>query len=750
MPSQFISPRITFERIKKREPIMLFSINCLEKISENDLTVDEKALAGNCDYQLYKCLKSKRYFFNDFYIHDQNSDRPQVNRNRSGIKDFFGPHINVQAIVGENGSGKSSTMELMYMMINNFSYMFERGHNDERPGADSLYYIPGLFARLYFSLGTDVFELESKGLVLELLKNGLSVRRFVISETEESIATEDVEIADLVENFFYTVVTNYSIQSFIPTNYIHDVYYFNERTKKDCLIKAENAQYDIWINSIFHKNDGYVRSIVLNPYRNNGNIDITNELNLSKDRSCALFLWAKQKGTSYFAPYEYSNLKIKLKDNFLKNKIKHYWRLKREDEEQFDNLFPTDDSCLKIMNENLAEKLKDKFRFASDLNFKKLDNDNLRWKAVLYLQLKILTIINRYDMFLDYRECIKLEKNLKSPEIKIGEDIDKLIDALDVPDSHITKKLIRAFSFLKLSKEVVNDAFGQEKPLNGELYFDELSNIYMDEANINARIKKGEAVTIGDASGPFVGCKKDGNRSFTDPSWIDRILPPSIFDYDLILEKSGELVDFADLSSGELQMLETLSVHSYHIENLISVQKEYSGRNGEKKYHPKYKCVNMVFDEVEMCFHPDYQRQFLKRLLDLIISMKQNQADNGGCYLNIMIITHSPFILSDIPFAKVLYMKDGKVYSPFNDGINGADVCVEKETLGQNIGNLLFNSFFLEYYVGDFAKKKINEFLDEFDKNKSMPKDVFERKIQIFGDRLLKRQMMNYYELHKV
>ncbi len=715
---------------------MLFSINCLEKISENDLTAEEKSLAGNCDYRLYKCLKSKRYFFNDFYIHDQNSDRLQVNQNRFCIKDFFGPHINVQAIVGENGSGKSSTMELMYMMINNFSYMFERGHNDERPGADSLYYIPGLFARLYFSLGTDVFELESKGLVLELLKNGLSVRRFVISETEESIVTEDVEIADLVENFFYTVVTNYSIQSFIPTNYIHDVYYFNERTKKDCLIKAENAQYDIWINSIFHKNDGYVRSIVLNPYRNNGNIDITNELNLSKDRSCALFLWANQKKTVYFEPYKYRNLEIKLKDGFLKNKIKHLWKLDNDEIARFDILFPTDESCLRLINKELAEKLKIKFRLDFDLKFDETSDDAeiLRQRAMLYFQLKILTIVNRYNLFLDYRDCIKFEKNFDSPEIKINSEIDKLIDALKVPDSHITKKIMRAVSFLRLNLERMKKIFSTAG-LNGEVYFDELSNRYM-ELNL--------------FFGPFRSCAKWGKREFTDPVSIDRVLPPSIFDYDLILEKNGELVNFSDLSSGELQMLETLSVHSYHIENLISVQKEYSGRNGEKKYHPKYKCVNMVFDEVEMCFHPDYQRQFLKRLLDLIISMKQNQADNGGCYLNIMIITHSPFILSDIPFAKVLYMKDGKVYSPFNDGINGADVCVGKETLGQNIGNLLFNSFFLEYYVGDFAKKKINEFLDEFDKNKSMPKDVFERKIQIFGDRLLKRQMMNYYELHKV
>lgn len=671
---------------------MLFSINCLEKISLDELSDAEKNIAGNCDFQLYKCLKSKRYFFNDFYIHNQNGENPQVNRDRSIIKDFFGPHINVQAIVGENGSGKSSIMELMYMMINNFSYMFERGHDKDRPGADSLYYIPGLFARLYFSLGNDIFKLESKGLILSLYKNDEILRCFVINENTDAEILNNKEIADLVDNFFYTIVTNYSIQSFIPTNYIHDVYYYNNNSNRDCLIKKQDAAYDVWINSIFHKNDGYVRSVVLNPYRNNGHIDISNELNLSKDRSCALFLWAKQNGYFYFKPYVYNNLRIKAKENFLKNKIKRFWKLNKEESAQFDELFPTDDSCLRIVNIELAKKIKEKFKLADDLNFSEnLDGDNLRQRAVLYLQLKILTIINKYDVFLDYRECVRFEKNIESPIIEINEEIDKLLDALNIPDSHITKKIMRTIHFLQLNLTRVNKVFRSENE-NGEIYFDEMSNQQMERDSF---------------FGPFSSCAAWGERKFTDPVRIDRLLPPSIFDYDLILKKNGETVNFADLSSGELQMLETLSVHSYHIENLISYENEFFGLNGEKKYHPKYKCVNMVFDEVEMCFHPDYQRQFLNRLLDLIVSMKQNLVANGGCYLNIMIITHSPFLLSDVPKSNILYLEKGYDYT------NSVDL----DTFGSNISDTLYNSFFLKSkgFIGEFAKQKIRDcvkFLD--------------------------------------
>ena len=275
---------------------MLFSINCIEKISMDEIPIKEKNKVGECDENLFKGLKSRRYFLNDFYFHDQNEKEPRINTHRALDENFFGPHINVQAVVGENGSGKSSLMELIYIAINNFSYMFERGHDNERPGAESLYYVPGLFVRVYFSIGKKIYILESKGLILDLFCRDYSVENckivskahFVISEHELVSLMTDEGIANLIEDFFYTIVSNYSLQSFIPTNYIHDVYVFE--SGRDRKIGKEDAVNNVWINSIFHKNDGYIRSIVLNPYRNNGNIDITNELALSKDRVAALFL----------------------------------------------------------------------------------------------------------------------------------------------------------------------------------------------------------------------------------------------------------------------------------------------------------------------------------------------------------------------------------------------------------------------------------------------------------------------------
>jgi hypothetical protein len=70
--------------------------------------------------------------------------------------------------------------------------------------------------------------------------------------------------------------------------------------------------------------------------------------------------------------------------------------------------------------------------------------------------------------------------------------------------------------------------------------------------------------------------------------------------------------------------------------------------------------------------------------------------------VNITFITHSPFILSDIPSKNALHIEDGKPDSFI--GTSGYN-----ETFGANIHELLDNDFFLKNgFMGEFAKSKIN------------------------------------------
>ena len=99
----------------------MFSINCLEITATKEQWEKSKSLYKNLlsdkDYSEFNEYKkthpdasfSKRFFFNDFYYQNKYVDlkiRPKEKRLLP--EDFFGKNINIQAIVGKNGSGKSS------------------------------------------------------------------------------------------------------------------------------------------------------------------------------------------------------------------------------------------------------------------------------------------------------------------------------------------------------------------------------------------------------------------------------------------------------------------------------------------------------------------------------------------------------------------------------------------------------------------------------------------------------------------
>ena len=101
-------------------------------------------------------------------------------------------------------------------------------------------------------------------------------------------------------------------------------------------------------------------------------------------------------------------------------------------------------------------------------------------------------------------------------------------------------------------------------------------------------------------------------------------------------------------------------------------------------------------------FHPEYQRQFVQRLINMLTAMSNSYDHDGdGAFFNIIIITHSSFILSDIPKEKILFMKEGK---PVQKGLN---------TFAGNITEMMYESFFLTSTIGEFAENKIKQLIEE-------------------------------------
>jgi energy-coupling factor transporter ATP-binding protein EcfA2 len=701
----------------------MFSINCLEITADKSQWEENKSLYKNLlsdnDYEGIENSTpvNKRFFFNDFYQKEQHGVL-KPNTNRTLPENFFGKNINVQAIVGKNGSGKSTLMDLMYMAINNFSYMFERGH--DRPGADPLYFIPNLRVTLHFTINAKQATPKNQSQECQLTiddktviyknPNLLDPVKFTIDPFEncfkhkdpEFLGKKDSEIIKLTKNFFYTIVSNYSIHSFVDKAYRQKCYFhenvgFEKSSEYDNLLGEPQK----WINSIFHKNDGYVRSIVLNPFRENGCIDSKKENELAKDRIAALLLWSNNKHIEIFKNYAAEGFIIKQKEwsyNNEKKELKKVWSswlqgtaydfqkiagtylAKIFQQLQNHSIAPNEeitdkDSIIEKILPADEEICPTEFFSKKIIEIFSLNPENPFFTTILkYVRFKILKIIFRYDAYIESRDKIfpALICNEVTPEME--KNFEDILNKIKTDSSHITKKIRRAINFTILdSDKTISNTLtftDPEKPFDGpyemelsvESFFEKINNINQSPFNYIC----GESIS---------------------PEIIDDCLFPSFISYELILCKDNNKINYELLSSGEMQFLQTFSIHLYHLANLLSVD---SGR-------PKYENFNIVFDELEICLHPEFQRRFVNMFLFALNNMLENKEYN----INIFIITHSPFVLSDIPRSNILYM--------LTEEDEGKEL--PKHTFAQNIGEMMYDSFFMEKTIGDFAEAKLKELI---------------------------------------
>lgn len=112
--------------------------------------------------------------------------------------------------------------------------------------------------------------------------------------------------------------------------------------------------------------------------------------------------------------------------------------------------------------------------------------------------------------------------------------------------------------------------------------------------------------------------------------------------------------------------------------------------------------------------------------------------------INIIIVTHSPFILSDLPETNILFLDKSEEYT--NEKTS--------TTLGANIYDLLKNGFFLEYAIGDLIQMKLREILDlyyEDDMNKQQrifveKKDHIKFTIDHLGEEYIRSNFNQIYK----
>ena len=161
-----------------------------------------------------------------------------------------------------------------------------------------------------------------------------------------------------------------------------------------------------------------------------------------------------------------------------------------------------------------------------------------------------------------------------------------------------------------------------------------------------------------------------------------------------------------NMSSGENALLNFFSKLYDFIESNLSTE--------SKSLKDKENYV-LLLDEADLGFHPIWKKKYIDAILKAIPHFF-NSLDLIP-NLQIIITTHDPLTLSDLPINNVAFLyTNGNFCSVISDN----DKNKIQKSFGANITDLLAHSFFVEdWLIGDFAKSKIRGVIAWIEKNKN-------------------------------
>lgn len=787
-----------------------------------------RPLQGCAEY-IRKILKEgEHYFFYDGY---EKSTEGIVRRknNFEDIPNHFyvskskdTPLVSISAIVGKNGEGKSSIVELTMRVLNNFAYV--AGYAEIHEG---LHAIDDLRAELYYEIGTTIYKIvveEDDVKLFRIDKNALTS----IFEEKLSIATLEINkilidkvtnsnpksVAESLENIkgiqdilFYTQVINYSL------------YAYNSNELKKEVSKLSTLGDKIWIDGIFHKNDGYQTPIVLTPYRTKGCIDINKENGLSKSRLLELFIndcnienetfrkvdnrfvaTSLNLSIPHYAKLQYSfyslcgssmyrrglegidrNLQSEtidvmeftnafvtfmeqMQNSYYYETLAHMNDVFYNDNSRFQSIHSNTQTIVDIINEDSLPTISDNKTVKRFKDFKKKNQEHrfpnlillyriaiynytreawmknidlnksivtepaLREELLDYLVYKIISITEKYPTYKEfqidtnirgiggYENFIKTATIFETDKINIDNAVKKILEDIKDNKSHITLKIRQALAFLYKSE------IAKDKTLSHKKQKHSLTEGCISKYNIKLEdYYKKISPNIG------TDCLIE-EESIINKLTLQELLPPPIYDVEIMFidteDGASKDIELSDMSSGQRQLLYFVSSVLYHLKNLDSVPIE-----GELI---KYSHINLLFEEVELYFHPEYQQKLINYFIQSLSAIKLSQIQS----LNICFITHSPFILSDIPKQNILLLKEGKPQSR------------EMNTFGANIVDLLANSFFLDKsLIGDFAFQKIRKVIKWLDNTEDKTDSNYYRNIiKLVDEPIVQRKLSEMYD----
>lgn len=146
----------------------------------------------------------------------------------------------------------------------------------------------------------------------------------------------------------------------------------------------------------------------------------------------------------------------------------------------------------------------------------------------------------------------------------------------------------------------------------------------------------------------------------------------------------------------------------------------------------KHKSIILMIDEGDLYFHPQWQKEYVKVLVEFL----EHEFSNYDVQL--ILTSHSPFIASDIPSSNLILLKTREDEGNFVEREKGF------QTFGANIFELFTQAFFIKNgTTGDFADKKTKEIIDSI-RNQAT---LVERKklVELIGDDFLRKYITKHF-----
>lgn len=577
------------------------------------------------------------------------------------------PHVQFSAIVGKNGSGKSSLVELMMRIINNFSTKLY-GEVNSDPAANRLHYIDHVRATMWFALEGCIYQLTVKYQQVALYtfeKHNESEDRieYQLSKANPLLIGDEVPSSDepisgicdnaviqkIAEHFFYTLVSNYSIYAYNTNDFKQES--FKTRKEEGANVTDEDDDdYDkeVWLYSLFHKNDGYKVPIGITPFRRQGNIDVNNEKELANERLISLMVRNPD--------YRVINKHLTVDGINLFDIQLDFWGY-----DQVKKVLHFKNMTIDGYKE-LRDTILSKWEEYTGVYFTKNKTKPCYNEALNYIVYKTLKVSKQYGEHHEFYKLLDLADNFPT------DTVAELVKGESDNHSHVTRKIFQTIAYLVYD---VYDLSYSEKA-TGKIY-NSFDDILQRWGAKERRLKEGEYTR---------------NKVHV---WNSAMFPPPFLEFELKIHaiESDEPVKFESLSSGERQQLFTISSLLYHLDNLNSIKDDEYDK--DRVFYPH---VTIVLEEIELYFHPEMQQSFVRYLMDGILSINLEHLKS----VHFILVTHSPYVLSDIPRANILAL---------NEKSDSVDVASLK-AFGANIHDMLRKSFFLgNGAIGSYAQWEI-------------------------------------------